>query len=56
MRYNDNEIKRELREFVLVTSQSELRYVIAYAMGYFGCITNQVWEQIQELMREGIIK
>lgn len=56
MKFTDAEIKRELREFALVTGQPELRYVISYALGYYGYITNQIWRQIQELEKEGVIK
>lgn len=56
MKYTDDQIKRELREFALVTGQPELRHVISYALGYYGYITNQIWRQIQELEKEGVIK
>lgn len=33
----------------------ELKYVIAYCVGYFGAVDAIVWDVIRELIREGVI-
>lgn len=49
------EIRAEITDFITRHDQHELRYVIAYCVGYFGAVDATVWDVIRELMSEGVI-
>lgn len=48
-------IRQNLVEHINRYGDLELKYVIAFAMGYYKVIDDTVWEVIRELMSEGVI-
>lgn len=56
MRYTNESILENIREFIEETKQPELQHVIAFCIGYYGYITKQIWNQIFHLHVEGVIK
>lgn len=46
----------ELKEFVNKFDQHELRFVIAYAVGYYGAVDPIVWEGIRHLLSLGVVE
>lgn len=50
---NPDQVADVLRAFVLEFQQPELRYVIAFAIGYYGAIDDTVWEAIRQLIAGG---
>lgn len=50
-----DKVADELRTFVEEHEQHELRYVIAYAIGYYGVIDDNVWAGIRQLLHEGVV-
>lgn len=56
MRRTNEEIKKDLIAFSEKTGQTELRWVIPYCIGYYGCITKQIWFVIGDLVHDGILR
>lgn len=56
MRYTDEEIRDQIADFVVMTGQPELRYVIPFCLGFYGYVSNQIWRVITELMKDEIIE
>lgn len=54
-RHTPDQIRAEIREFIEKFNQPEIHYVIAYCVGYYGAVDEEVWDVIKSLMREGVI-
>lgn len=54
--YAKSNIRKNLVEFVETMKQREARYVLSYCMGYYGTITQNVWDVVNELWAEGVIE
>ena len=49
MRYTSEQIEKNILAFMEDTNQYEIVHVIAYCLGYYGYITNQIWNVILDL-------
>lgn len=49
------QIVDDIFKFVHDHDQHKLQYVIAYCVGYYGAVDENVWEAIRELLRKGVI-
>jgi hypothetical protein len=55
MRNSDEMIRNVIQDFVNRTGQTEVRWAIAYCIGYYGAITKQIWFVIGEMVKEEIL-
>lgn len=55
MRYTDEQIREQLLWFVDHLGQREIRWVIPYCIGFYGCVTQQIWKVIGELLKEEVL-
>ena len=55
MKYTNQQIYDNIKEFVEDTNQHELWLVIPFCLGYYGYITKQIWGEIFKLRCEGHI-
>ena len=55
MKYTDQQIRDNIKEFIMLTNQDALCHVISFCIGYYGYITKQIWLQIHKLRGEGYI-
>ena len=49
------DIKKNVVEFINDYDQHELRFVIAFCVGFYGAVDETVWEVIRELISEEVI-
>lgn len=55
MRFTDEKIKQDIVEWVHETHQRQIKYLIAFCIGYYGCITKQIWRCITDLEQAGVV-
>lgn len=56
MRYTDEQIRQNLTEWIYITGETKVRYIIHYCVGYYGCITKQILRVIEDLVKEDLLK
>ena len=56
MRYTDEQIRADLEEWITLTGETKVRYIIHYCVGFYGCITKQILRVIEDLAREDKLK
>lgn len=55
-KHTREEIKTELLTHAASSGYVELRFVLAYALGYYGVIDEEIWDVVNELIREDVVK
>ena len=56
MRYTDEQIQKELMEWIQLTGETKVRYVVHYCVGFYGCITKQILRVIEDLVKAGLLE
>lgn len=58
MRYTTEQIEKNLMEWLAVSEDYKpyVSEVIAFCHGYYGAITQQIWEVIKEFIKAGYIR
>ncbi len=52
MRYTDEDIRHTITDWIAITNQREVRFLLHYCLGFYGQITKQIMRVIDELVME----
>ena len=54
-RHNRDEIKLELTLWCVNYQQHEFIYAVAYCVGYYGAVDEEILDVLKELVKEGVL-
>ena len=55
MKHTNEEIRRVITDWVCITGQTEVRYLVHYLLGYYGELTIKMRDEIAKLVTEGVL-